>query len=306
MRSIKDIRSSIQRREDDMRIRIGSQHVSQNRWITTEVENLWDVEVKVFSQWGEDGIIDFLCHKLQISKPRILEFGAGCFSECNSRFAAHNRNASVYAVDARKDLPEGLMNSGLMWRNSLFCEVIKVTRENVCEIFQRAAESIGGVDILSMDLDGNDYWLLERILLDQVKVVVAEYNPIFGHKNKISVEYSNQSRFERHYSGLLFGASLNAFIEMLSKKSFVFLGSNRVGNNAFFVRKDLIKKVGVRRPNLSNLERFVDWRCRESRNQERVLTFLNAHNMVKLLKEQEVIEVKSNKRISIEEALRDN
>ena len=113
-------------------------------------------------------------------------------------------------------------------------------------------------------------------------------------------------RSERHYSGLLFGASLNAFIEMLSNRSFVFLGSNRVGNNAFFVRKDLIKKVGVRRPDLSDLKRFVDWRCRESRNQERVLTFLNTHNMVKLLKEQEVIEVKSNKKISIEEALRNN
>ena len=250
MRFIKDIRSSIQRREDDIRIRIGSQHVSQNRWIAQEVENLWDVEVKVFSQWGEDGILDFICHRLQISKPKILEFGAGCFSECNSRFAAHNRNASVYAVDARKDLTEGLKNSGLLWRNTLLSEVIEVTSENILDIFQRAKAALGGVDVLSMDLDGNDYWFLEKLGLDEVKIVIAEYNPIFGHISKISVEQNDQTRFERHFSGLLFGASLHAFIELLGEKGFDFVGSNRVGNNAFFVRKELQKSLNVLKPKI--------------------------------------------------------
>lgn len=67
-------------------------------------KNLWDAEVRVFSQWGEDGILNYLFDIAGIVKPRIIEFGAGNFTECNSRFAAEYRNASIYAVDIRGDL----------------------------------------------------------------------------------------------------------------------------------------------------------------------------------------------------------
>jgi hypothetical protein len=81
---------------------------------------LWDAEVRVFSQWGEDGILDYLFDITDISKPRILEFGAGNFTECNSRFAAEFRNASAYLVDMRDDLVENAKQLDVYWRNAIF------------------------------------------------------------------------------------------------------------------------------------------------------------------------------------------
>ena len=299
--TIRKIRESVNRREDDFRIRIGAMHVSQNRNIEGMIQDLWDLEVRVFSQWGEDGILDYLFHRLEISKPRILELGAGCFAECNSRFAAHLRNASVYAVDARNDLPMGIHKSGLMWRNNLNYEVIEIDCENILDIVARAEMAIDGIDILSIDLDGNDYWLLEKIPLDQVSIVVVEYNPIFGKDFKITVPNEKKSRFERHYSGLFFGASLPAFIKLLDEKKFSFVGTNRVGNNAFFVRKQMADKCNVKLPHLDLLDKYVDWRCRDARNEHGVLTYDNMNVGRKVIEELLVVDVDTREKHKLKE-----
>jgi hypothetical protein len=62
-------------------------------------KRLSDAEFKVFSQWGEDGILNYIFNVLDFAKPKIMEIGAANFQECNSRFAAESRNSSVYAVD---------------------------------------------------------------------------------------------------------------------------------------------------------------------------------------------------------------
>lgn len=287
--SLRRIRESIFHRQDDLRIRIGAMHVSQNRNIEQVVENLWDLEVRVFSQWGEDGILDFLFQKVGISKPKILELGAGCFAECNSRFAAHLRNASVYAVDAREDLSEGIHKSGLMWRNNLNYEVIEINTENILDIVERAERAMDGINAVSIDLDGNDYWVLEKIPLDKVFIVVVEYNPIFGGNVNISVPNEKKARFERHHSGLYFGASLPAFIKLLNEKNFTFIGTNRVGNNAFFVCEKMADQCNVKLPQPDLLDKFLDWRCRESRNEHGVLTYDNIRVNLQVVGEFDVI-----------------
>lgn len=302
--NIEKIRESISRREDDFRIRIGATHVSHNRNLEKTFENLWDAEVKVFSQWGEDGILDFLFECLGISKPRILELGAGSFAECNSRFAAHIRNASVYAVDSRRDLPNGLRKSGLMWRNNLHCEVIEIDDENILDIIERAKSAMNGIDTVSVDLDGNDYWLLEQIPLAGISIVVVEYNPIFGASLRISVENQKKSRFERHYSGLLFGASLSAFISLLNEKNFTFVGTNRVGNNAFFVKTELVDHCKVKVPNSSRLERYVDWRCREARDKNKVLTYADIKVNLNLLQDCKIVDIETGEKFRIRELVK--
>ena len=67
---------------------VGQSAILASRSSSDNFRDLWDAEIKVYSQWGEDGIIDFLCEKLNISKPKVLEVGSGNFSECNSRFLA--------------------------------------------------------------------------------------------------------------------------------------------------------------------------------------------------------------------------
>ena len=98
---------------NEIKFLIGQNSIISSRSMSNTFKHLWDAEVKVYSQWGEDGILDFLCEKLEISKPKFLEIGAGNFTECNSRFIAANRNASVVAVDISKNLMESINSTTL-------------------------------------------------------------------------------------------------------------------------------------------------------------------------------------------------
>ena len=108
-----------------LKLMIGQSAVLSSRASSSKFTNLWDAEVKVFSQWGEDGILDFICETLKISKPKFVEIGAGNFHECNSRFLAESRNASVVAIDARTDLVTEVKKMTVFWKTHIFpiCEI---------------------------------------------------------------------------------------------------------------------------------------------------------------------------------------
>jgi hypothetical protein len=110
---------------DPLRTRIGEASLLAQKAAQPSFRNLWDAEVQVFSQWGEDGIIDFLCDCMGLAKPRALEFGAGNFLECNTRFLAEHRHASVVAVDARKDLTAAMKALPLYWQTTIIPIVIR-------------------------------------------------------------------------------------------------------------------------------------------------------------------------------------
>lgn len=251
-----------------LRFQLGVGTLLANRSNYHGLQNLWDAEVSVFSQWGEDGIIDFLLQSLNISKPRILEIGAGDFSECNSRFTLQYRNCSAYLVDSNPELKNGLTNALHPWKSTSHAETTIVTPKNVQEIFYRAHAFMGGVDLLSIDIDSIDYWVAQEIPFRDIKIAIFEYNPNFGATRSVTIrENENRSRFEIHPSGLVFGASLRAWIDFMSIQDFIFVGTNRIGNNAFFVKSDLVSKVHINLPNTSDLSAFVDWRIRDTRTQ---------------------------------------
>lgn len=250
-----------------LKFQLGIGHLLANRSNYKGLENLWDAEVSVFSQWGEDGIIDFLLQSIEVSKPRFFEIGAGDFSECNSRFTLQFRNCSAYLVDSNSDLKEKLSNSLPAWKTTSKAESLFVTPNNVENLFHRAKAFMGGVDVLSLDVDSVDYWIAKQIDFKEIKIAIFEYNPIFGAEKCVTVpETELRSRFEIHPSGLIFGASIRAWINLMNNKGFTFVGSNRVGNNAFFVNSSLISKIHIRLPETSDLSPFVDWRIRDSRS----------------------------------------
>lgn len=254
--------------------------------------NIWDMEFKVYSQWGEDGILSFLCDELEISKPRMIEFGAGDFTECNSRFLAKYRNASVVLVDARKDLLDSVSNTDLKWQTSIYGITDWITPNNVNQLARHAKELIGEMDVVSLDLDGNDYWVAEALNFEGTRIVVVEYNPIFGGARSVTVPRNDIfDRTEAHFSNLYYGASLKAFIELFSRKGFDFVGTNRVGNNAFFVAKKYTNQLNLVFPDISNLTRYVDWRVRESRNEKGELTFLSKEEGSRLISHLPLLEV---------------
>ena len=277
---------------------IGQNSILSSRSMHNSFENLWDAEVKVYSQWGEDGILDFLCEKLYISKPKILEIGAGNFNECNSYFLAKNRNASVVAVDIAKDLLTSINSSPLKWTNHLFGIEKLVSPNNINELIDEANNKMDGLDIVSFDIDGNDYWVVAAADLKLTKIVIVEYNPIFGSEMAVTVPRDdNFDRAMKHSSGLYFGASLKAFIHVLANKGFVFIGSNRVGNNAFFIPNESIGKISLSIPKDLNI--YTDWRIRESRDSSGKLSYLSLSERVEIINDLPLIEVMSGNKLYV-------
>jgi len=269
-----NLRFKVKRKREELVFALGQASVLSSRAASNEFENLWDAEVKVYSQWGEDGILDFIFSRLGVLKPRVIEVGAGNFIECNSRFLAEFLNASVVAIDGRTDLIKSIDQSNLRWKTHILGIQTWVTPNNINELISKARDFMGGVDMLSLDLDGNDYWIIKEADLASIKVVVLEYNPLFGSEKALTIpEEDNFDRSKKHYSWLYYGASLKAYTDLMTKKGFRFIGSNRVGNNAFFVAEvysDLIPFY----PNPKD-ERYFDWRIRESRDESAELNFLS-------------------------------
>lgn len=285
----------------NFRFLIGQAAILSSRANSKSFQSLWDAEVKVYSQWGEDGILDYLCERLGLSKPRVLEIGAGNFSECNSRFLAENRNASIFAVDGRDDLVSSIERSPLLWKNHLFAHQTWVSPKNINEIISKAKNSIGSIDLFSLDLDGNDYWILQEANLESVSIVVVEYNPLFGHLRAVSVPSDDMfDRRLKHYSWLYYGASLKAFEYLLKKKGFHFIGTNRVGNNAFFVRKELAIRIPFSSD--KDFSIYTDWRVRETRSEEGQLTFASGYDRVSIIERLPLLEVDTGKQLSVGEA----
>lgn len=250
------------------------QHVQASE---AEKQSLDKYGFSVWSQTDEDGILSFLVSRLDLVKPKCLEIGAGNFLESNFRFLAEIMNASVFAVDARQDLSSRVRKEPFAWLAPVVPYETWVTPANIQEIVSRAAKDIGEIDLLSIDLDGNDYWVLEKMNLEGIKLVMVEVNPLFGGSDPVSVPRDDEfNRFAAHHSGLYWGSSIAASIYLLESRGFRLVGRNSKGFNAFFVKAEIVAQD----PLLTRFSDSVDltsrtWGIREGRNREGELTFEN-------------------------------
>ncbi len=142
---------------------------------------------------------------------------------------------------------------------------------------------------MSIDLDGNDFFILEAIKNFNPRILICEYNPVFGGSRKISIPYqADFYRTNSHYSNLYWGASLAAMIYLANEKGYSLVGTNTAGNNAFYVRNDLLnEKVEV----LSVEAAYSPSNYRESRDKDGNLTFITADKRLEVIKGLPVYEV---------------
>jgi hypothetical protein len=261
--------------------------------------NVRSLEFQVFSQFGEDGILNFLCEKLKISKPRVLEIGVEDFQECNSRFLAYSRNASIVAVDKYPLHEKFLSESNLRWKNTIEAWTCDVNPDNINEIYHRAEDLIGTIDIFSLDIDGVDFWVLKNLEVLNAKILVLEFNALFGSNKSVSVPYEdNFDRTSKHFSNKYYGCSLTALIGEAGRKNYQFIGTNRACNNAFFIKKNLLDQNVFE---LEKLNNYVDLTFRESRNMDGSLTYFSSTYELQILSEMYLIETNSNKLIKIKD-----
>ncbi len=233
--------------------------------------SLQGYEFQTFSQWGEDGIIQFILHQLQLPKIRqtFIEFGVQDFLESNCRFLMLKDNWAGLVIDGSQAQIDRIKSHQEYWKFDLTAVCQFVTKENINQIFKENNFQ-GEVGILSMDIDGIVFWVWEAI--DSVKpaVVVIEYNSHFGPLRDISVPYDPKfERAKKHYSGTYWGASIRALTRLANEKGYHLLGSNSNGINLFFVQSELAGKFKT----LEISEAYVPGKFRDNRDASGQLLF---------------------------------
>jgi hypothetical protein len=227
-----------------------------------------DVEFRAFSQNGEDGILLFVFGLIGMGQRRCVEICAGDGIQCNTANLIVNHGWHGLLFDGN----EQLVQKGRAFYSKLgdtFCYPPKlvhtwITREHVNQIVEENGFE-GPVDLLSLDLDGVDYWIWEALDVIRPRVVIAEIQCIWGSDRAVTVPYAHdfRSRFIDQF-GVYCGASLPAFVKLARKKGFRLVGVQRLGFNAVFVDEsvdsEMLPEVDVD----SCVDRpFVSWAQRE-------------------------------------------
>jgi hypothetical protein len=264
-----------------------------------QINGLQDVEFCVSSQFGEDGIIDWLVEKAEIPRPVqcFVEFGVENYQEANTRFLLQNRNWRGLILDGNPKLAEGLKRDPLFWRHDLTVESSFITRENINNLISDASFA-GDIGLLSVDIDGNDYWVWQAIEVVRPIIVICEFNAVFGNIHAISVPYDPQFvRNHKHPSYLYFGASLPALCSLSAKKGYSFVGTTLAGNDAFFVRNDHAPKV------LNAMKKVAAYcsRTREARDETGALIYTSGKARFDLIAGLPVVQVETGNVVNLKD-----
>lgn len=233
------------------------------------ISNLSDVEFSVFSQFGDDGIIQWLIHRLPGLSESFVEFGVQDYRESNTRFLLINDNWCGLVMDSSQRNINLIKRDEISWRHDIQSVCAFVTAENINELLLAHGFN-GEVGLLHIDIDGNDYWVWRALTMLRPAIAVIEYNSVFGAERAITVPYDPEFKRGGAISNLYFGASLPALCDLAEEKGYDFIGTNSAGNNAYFVLSDLNHGLKV----LTVEEGYVLSKFAESRDSRGRLTFL--------------------------------
>lgn len=204
---------------------------------TNGLENF---EYSLYSQNGEDGIIKYLFSQIGVSSKLFLEFGFGVV-ENNSLHLILKEGWGGVLIDG-SEVSVTAFNKALL---KLGISSVKAIHQFLnLENLKKTILGSGlpkQIDLLSIDVDGNDYWFWKDIAYLKPRVVVIEYNASLGPELSLTVPYDPFfKRHEKHLSGFYQGASLTALTKLAREKGYALVGCDSMGVNAFFVRNDCL------------------------------------------------------------------
>jgi hypothetical protein len=269
LRRITDSLTSLETRQSAVELRIEYIQEALGRIESRQLNhqdnfNLSDNEYRVFSQWGEDGIIQFLLKYVEVEKKIFVEFGVEDYREANTRFLLINNNWSGLVIDGDEDNINRLKSQRIYWLYNLKAVQAFITKQNINQLLKNNG-IIGEIGLLSIDIDGNDYWVWQAIDVINPVIVSIEYNHRFGSDIAVTIPYDeNFVRSKVHHSWIYFGASLKALCLLAKRKGYAFVGCSSNGVNAFFIRKDA-KPDNIRE--VSPEEGYVQGQFCEVRNE---------------------------------------
>ncbi|WP_152630565.1 hypothetical protein [Thalassospira sp. HJ] len=256
-----------------------------------KINDLSDVEFSVFSQWGEDGILSWIIDKLEVVPESFIEFGVENYTEANTRYLLSKRNWSGLVIDGSLRNISEIKAANYFWRYDLQAKQEFITAENIDQIILDSGFN-GEIGVLSIDIDGNDYWVWKAISCVDPIIVIIEYNALLGDQKCISTPYDPAFvRGKKHFSHVYFGGSVRAMCDLAAEKGYTFIGTNSNGVNAFFVRSDCAQPV------LDKMDAVVAYpsKLREARNSRGALSFSRGIDRVSPIQDCAFIDLSKSK-----------
>lgn len=150
--------------EETTLLAIGSM-LSKQQW-SMNSENINDYEFKIFSQWGDDGIIQYLIKNIRIDNEIFIEFGVENYLESNTRFLLMNNNWHGFVMDGSYEAMASLKNQSWYWKYCLTHKAIFIDKENINDLL--ASTGFTNIGLLHIDLDGNDYHIFSNLDLSKL------------------------------------------------------------------------------------------------------------------------------------------
>ncbi len=202
-----------------------------------------------YSQYGESLILFDIFEKIGTRSKFVVEFGAADgYWLSNARLFLENGWS-------------GLQMEGIsVPKNNVKNEFI--TKENINHLFIKH-EVPPNLDLLSIDLDGNDYWIWKAIDF-QPAVVIIEYNSNFNKDVSVALEYDEQHRFDGSYA---YGASFQAYNNLAKQKGYYFYGEVAF-TNLIFVKEEYKDVLGIH-SSVNNIEKLPILMHRQSLSQNK-------------------------------------
>lgn len=239
---------------------------------------LKDTGFRVFSQFEEDGKLLFIFSVIGMGNKTFVEIGSDDGINSNSANLVFNFGWHGLFIDGNKQS----INRGRKFYSKyphpwtyppkFVCDLVK--RENINQIIQEAGFS-GEIGLLSIDIDGNDYWIWDALDVVQPQVVIIETHNEFGFED-IVVPYDPDYFFPGKHP-VYHGASPIAMTKLAKQKGYRLVGANDLGFNFIFIKNGIVDEIipevtvesVLHHPSaiegFSKLEEIKDWKYERNR-----------------------------------------
>lgn len=204
---------------------------------------------KCFSQNDEDGIIAEIFRRIGTTNRTFLEIGVDDGLQCNTHLLLHQGWAGAW-IQADRGQVEAISRTFAAPIVSRALRVVErfVNRETVNDVVSGLGLPYD-IDLLSIDIDGNDYYVFDVLTAIAPRVVIVEYNAQLPPPTRAVIPY----RPDWVWRGDgYFGASLQSLTDLASRKGYRLVGCNVTGVNAFFVRNDQARDLFQDPPDAAN------------------------------------------------------
>ena len=281
----------ISQKIDNLRLAIGLNNSLLNDTDRNK-SSINDYEFKVFSQFGDDGILQYLIKNIDIKNKTFVEFGVENYEEANTRFLLENNNWDGLIIDSSSKHISHIKKQNYYWKFKLKVQESFITIENINNTLEKNKIN-GEIGILSIDIDGNDYWIWKAINQVDPQIIVIEYNARFGKTNSVSIPY--EEKFNRSNNkkskNIIYGASLEALHKLGKSKGYSLIGTNLNGNNAYFIKNNLLPKNNNIIKDCTAIECFKINSFKESFDEKGNIVDLSDHDIRKIIDKSNIVKI---------------